>query len=278
MSDVTHALPFPCRRADIDVAACLQVFGLICEESPFYAEQGGQIYDTGVLLVEAEDGDDALFEVQDCQKFGGYVLHIGTLKGGALQLEAPIQVRVDYARRGRIAPNHTCTHTLNYALRKVLCKDDAKVKIDQRGSLNSPEVLRFDFTYGKALTGEQLAAVEQLVQQDVAADLKVYIKESPLAAAKKINTLRAVFGEAYPDPVRVVSIGVPVDTLLEDPENPSWMNNSVEFCGGASITPPSLHEPVCGVLLLVYGGPSHPSVGFDQARTWSRSVPPRASS
>ena len=128
-------------------------------------------------------------------------------------------------RRERIAPNHTCTHSLNYALRSVLAGgvNDGKIKIDQRGSLNTPEILRFDFTYGKAMTADQLEEVEKIVSADVKKDLKVYIQESPLPAAKKINTLRAVFGEAYPDPVRVVSVGVPVDKLLSDPENPEWM-------------------------------------------------------
>lgn len=210
------------------------IFGIIVEATPYYAEQGGQIFDTGVLLIEADDGDDTVFDVIDCQKFGGYVLHIGELKGGSLQLEASIQARVDYTRRGRIAPNHTCTHSVNYALRQVL-GNNGKQKIDQRGSLNSPEVLRFDFTYPKAMTADELAQVEKLVQEDVSKDLKVYIKESPLAAAKKINTLRAVFGETYPDPVRVVSVGVPVDQLLEDPENPEWMKYSVEFCGGTHV-------------------------------------------
>ena len=211
-------------------------FGVILDATPFYAEQGGQIFDTGVLLIESDD-DDVIFEVNDCQKFGAYVLHIGELKAGSIKLEDSVTASVDYSRRDRIAPNHTCTHSLNYALRQVLAGgvNDGKVKIDQRGSLNTPEILRFDFTFGKALTAEQLEAVEKIVSEDVKKDLKVYIKESPLPAAKKINTLRAVFGETYPDPVRVVSVGVPVDQLLADPENPEWMKYSVEFCGGTHV-------------------------------------------
>jgi alanyl-tRNA synthetase len=211
-------------------------FGVILDSTPFYAEQGGQIYDTGVLLIESDD-NDVIFEVSDCQKFGAYVLHIGELKAGSVKLEDGVTVTVDYSRRERIAPNHSCTHSLNYALRQVLAGgvNDGKIKIDQRGSLNTPEILRFDFTYGKAMTADQLEEVEKIVSADVKKDLKVYIQESPLPAAKKINTLRAVFGEAYPDPVRVVSVGVPVDKLLSDPENPEWMKYSVEFCGGTHV-------------------------------------------
>ena len=211
-------------------------FGIILHSTSFYAEQGGQIYDTGVLLVESDE-NDVIFEVSDCQKFGAYVLHIGELKAGSIKLEDTLNVQVDYSRRERIAPNHTCTHSLNYALRQVLADgvNDGKVKIDQRGSLNSPELLRFDFTYSKALTADQLEAVETIVAEDVRRNLKVHIEESPLPAAKKINTLRAVFGETYPDPVRVVSIGVPVGKLLADPENPEWMKYSVEFCGGTHV-------------------------------------------
>eukprot|EP01043_Picozoa_sp_COSAG02_P036011 COSAG02_NODE_2613_length_8415_cov_189.763829_4_plen_515_part_00 len=152
-------------------------FGVIMDTTPFYAEQGGQIFDTGVLLIESDD-NDVIFEVNDCQKFGAYVLHIGELKAGSIKLEDSVTASVDYSRRERIAPNHTCTHSLNYALRQVLAGgvNDGKVKIDQRGSLNTPEILRFDFTYSKALSADQLEEVEKIVSADVKKDLKVYIK------------------------------------------------------------------------------------------------------
>eukprot|EP01051_Picozoa_sp_SAG22_P009688 SAG22_NODE_824_length_6981_cov_2.752833_5_plen_602_part_01 len=207
--------------------------GIITTLSPFYAEQGGQTNDEGVLLAEV-DGEDVVFEVTNAQVFGGFVLHIGELKGGTIKPGMSLEMSVDYVRRSRIAPNHTCTHSLNYALRKVLGQD-GKVAIDQRGSLNNPSILRFDFTYKGQIAPADLEKVEAIVNEDIGKNLKVYIQESPLAEAKKINTLRAVFGEHYPDPVRVVSIGAPVPKLLADPENADWMQYSVEFCGGTHV-------------------------------------------
>ena len=111
----------------------------------------------------------------------------------------------------------------------------SQVEIDQKGSLNDPESLRFDFSFNKSLTTEELGAVEAIAQQHVKQQLAVYIEEVPLEQAMKINTLRAVFGEKYPNPVRVVSIGQPVQPMLKDPENPAWLAHSVEFCAGTHV-------------------------------------------
>jgi alanyl-tRNA synthetase len=142
-----------------------------------------------------------------------------------------VSAAVDYGRRGRVAPNHTLTHVLNLALRNALGEH-----VEQRGSLVDADKLRFDFAHPKAMTDAELAAVEAAVAAAVAAKLAVHAKEVPLAAAKAIRGLRAVFGEQYPDPVRVVSVGATVEALLAAPGDAAWEAQSVEFCGGTHLS------------------------------------------
>ncbi|KAJ8747823.1 hypothetical protein K2173_012412 [Erythroxylum novogranatense] len=137
---------------------------------------------------------------------------------------------VDYERRKFVAPNHTCTHMLNFALREVLGNN-----VDQKGSIVVPEKLRFDFSHGKPIDPELLGKIESIVNEQIKSELDVFSKEATLAEAKRINGLRAVFGEVYPDPVRVVSIGKQVEDLLADPENEEWSSISTELCGGTHI-------------------------------------------
>ncbi|CAK9201668.1 unnamed protein product [Sphagnum troendelagicum] len=202
--------------------------GVVLDSTSFYAEQGGQIYDTGVL-----EGPSGSLEVREVQVYGGYVLHIGsmTTPNGKLAVGDKIIAKVDYLRRALVAPNHTCTHLLNYALKDVLGDH-----IDQKGSLVAPEKLRFDFSHGKPIDPKDLGRIEAIVSQQIHDELPVYAKEASLAEAKRIMGLRAVFGEVYPDPVRVVSVGRPVEELLSDPENPKWAFLSTEFCGGTHIS------------------------------------------
>ena len=120
------------------------------------------------------------------------------------------------------------THVLNLGLRNVLPQD----QVDQKGSLCDTKKLRFDFNCRQAVSSEQLRQVEQVVRDQIEQKLNVYCKVVPLAAALAVTTLRAVFGETYPDPVRVVSVGKEVDELLKDPTNPEWLKYSVELCGG----------------------------------------------
>ncbi|KAH9543369.1 hypothetical protein CY35_13G061100 [Sphagnum magellanicum] len=202
--------------------------GVVLDSTSFYAEQGGQIYDTGVL-----EGPSGSLEVREVQVYGGYVLHIGsmTTPNGKLAVGDKIIAKVDYLRRALVAPNHTCTHLLNYALKDVLGDH-----IDQKGSLVAPEKLRFDFSHGKPIDPKDLGRIEAIVSQQIRDELPVYAKEASLAEAKRIMGLRAVFGEVYPDPVRVVSVGRPVEELLSDPENPKWAFLSTEFCGGTHIS------------------------------------------
>ncbi|KAJ8500056.1 hypothetical protein OPV22_010608 [Ensete ventricosum] len=202
--------------------------GIVLESTSFYAEQGGQIYDTGSI-----DGSFGSFQVNNVQVYGGFVLHIGTLIGGrkALAVGDKVICKVDYDRRTLIAPNHTCTHMLNFALREVLGDH-----VDQKGSIVLPEKLRFDFSHGKPVHPEDLRKIESIVNQQIKDELDVYASEATLAAAKQIVGLRAVFGEIYPDPVRVVSIGHKVEDLLQDPDNKEWLSISTELCGGTHIS------------------------------------------
>ncbi|KAJ7564423.1 hypothetical protein O6H91_02G016900 [Diphasiastrum complanatum] len=202
--------------------------GLVLDSSSFYAEQGGQIYDTGLV-----EGPNGLFEVNNVQVYGGYVLHIGRFisPSGRISVGDKVFARVDYQRRSLVAPNHTCTHLLNYALKTVLGNH-----VDQKGSLVAPDKLRFDFSHGKPITHVDLEKIESIVAKQIKDEVPVYAKEASLVEAKRIMGLRAVFGEVYPDPVRVVTVGRPVEDLLADPENPQWASISTEFCGGTHIS------------------------------------------
>ncbi|PKA55615.1 Alanine--tRNA ligase [Apostasia shenzhenica] len=202
--------------------------GIVLDSTSFYAESGGQIYDTGFL-----EGKFGSFEVTNVQAFGGFVLHIGSLvsDGGTLSVGDELVCKVDYQRRTLIAPNHTCTHMLNFALREVLGDH-----VDQKGSIVLPEKLRFDFSHGKPIHPDDLRKIESIVNQQIEDELDVYSSETSLSTAKRIAGLRAVFGEVYPDPVRVVSIGRKVEDLAADPENKHWLSISTELCGGTHIS------------------------------------------
>lgn len=203
-----------------------QQFGIILDKTPFYAEQGGQEYDTGNLVIDGS----AEFVVNNVQTYGGYVLHTGTLAEGTLKTADEVIATYDELRRWPIRNNHTGTHVLNYALREVLGDG-----IDQKGSLVAPEKLRFDFSHKQALTPKELSQVEEISNEYIKENKQVYAQEVDLATAKEINGVRAVFGETYPDPVRVVSIGVSIQDLLKTPNNPEWHKVSIEFCGGTHV-------------------------------------------
>lgn len=201
-------------------------YGILLDRTPFYAEQGGQEYDTGSIVIDGV----AEFSVTNVQVYAGYVLHTGVLVEGSLSLNNDVIATYDELRRWPIRNNHTGTHVLNYALRLVLGDN-----VDQKGSLVNPEKLRFDFSNKQALTPKEVAEVETISNEYIKANKQVYGKEVGLAKAKEITGLRAVFGETYPDPVRVVSIGVPVDELLSNPHNADWNKVSIEFCGGTHV-------------------------------------------
>ena len=220
--------------------------GVVLDLTSFYYESGGQIFDTGALKTAS----GGIFNVDNSQTYAGYVVHVGSLTAGSapLSVGAQVEVAVDYERRGLVAPNHTMTHVLNYALKKVLLgEQDPSVTasvttIDQKGSLVDTEKLRFDFTWNGALSAVQVARIESIVNDHITRSVGVFAEVVPLAAASKICSLRAVFGERYPDPVRVISVGAEVQVLLADPENPKWNEMSVEFCGGTHLTNASQAE------------------------------------
>jgi alanyl-tRNA synthetase len=190
---------------------------LILERTCFYAEQGGQVGDTGVIRTET-----GRFDVTSTQRLGDCVLHIGRVTRGQIKAGQSATLEVSSARP-HIMRNHTATHLLNWALRKVLGEH-----VEQRGSLVDAEKTRFDFTHDKPLTAEEIAEIERLVNEKIYADLPVTPVTMPLAEAKKLPGVRAVFGEKYPDPVRVLMIGV------ERPEDVTDQY-SVEFCGGTHV-------------------------------------------
>ncbi|EMD94462.1 hypothetical protein COCC4DRAFT_177516 [Bipolaris maydis ATCC 48331] len=201
-------------------------FGVLLDRTNFYAEQGGQEFDTGKLLVDGE----AEISIENVQVYAGYVLHTGYIKYGELSVGSEVIAEFDELRRHPIRNNHTGTHVLNYALREVLGNE-----VDQKGSLVAPEKLRFDFSHKAGLSDAELDKVEKISSTYIKEDKQVYAKEVPLASAKEIRGVRAVFGETYPDPVRVVSVGVPVEELLKDVKNEQWEKLSIEFCGGTHV-------------------------------------------
>jgi len=209
--------------------------GLVLDSTNFYAQQGGQVYDTGLLV-----GDDKSLNVTDVQVYAGYVVHMGMVQEGSIVVGDELKCVVDLERRELVVPNHTMTHVLNFALRSVLMggpDDEAERegKLNQKGSDVNGDRLRFDFNWDESLTPSQVEQVENMVNQTIESNIIVYDKVVPLKNARDIYGLRAVFGETYPDPVRVVSVGVPVDELLSNPNNKKWAEYSIEFCGGTHL-------------------------------------------
>lgn len=202
--------------------------GVILDCTNFYAESGGQSCDTGFMT--SEENEEVEFAVNEVHVQGGYVIHIGRLGSGTLKVGDKLRLSIDEDRRKLLMNNHTGTHILNFALRKVLTAE-----ADQRGSLVAPDRLRFDFTNKKPMSPAEVKATEQHAIEMISKNEVVYAKDSPLALAKAIQGLRAVFNETYPDPVRVVSIGVPITELLEDPSSPAGSLTSIEFCGGTHL-------------------------------------------
>ena len=216
------------------------VVGVVLDKTSFYAEAGGQIYDTGIIKTST----GATVKVTNVQMYGQFALHVGVVKSGSLTVGDAATCSVDYIRRAPIASNHTMTHVLNYALRQVLIVQPEKEtgetvmqSVDQKGSLVDESKLRFDFSWKGGLTVEQLAAVEQMCVERIEKEVPVDAYVAPLGDAEKISSLRAVFGEKYPDPVRVVAVSDrPVPEMLANPQDSQWNEYSVEFCGGTHLT------------------------------------------
>lgn len=201
-------------------------FGILLNNTNFYAEQGGQVADTGKIIIDGE----AEFKVLDVQAYGGYIIHNGYLDYGVLKKGDEVITEYDELRRQPIRNNHTGTHILNHALREHLGED-----INQKGSLVDQDKLRFDFSHKTQVSLPELKKIEDSSNAYIKQNCTIYSKEVDLDTAKGIEGVRAVFGETYPNPVRVVSVGVDVDTLLAEPKNPEWRKISVEFCGGTHV-------------------------------------------
>ena len=180
----------------VDSLAEGQKAELLLATTPFYAESGGQVGDTGMITTTA----GAVFQVTDTRKPAqGITLHKGLLAHGALAKADTVTAAVDEARRAAIRRHHTATHLLNAALRKVLGTDSIK----QAGSYVTPDRLRFDFTWFEALTAEQLDAIERLVTEYIVANVPVTTYEIPLKDVPGSGII-AIFDEKYGDSVRVV--------------------------------------------------------------------------
>ncbi|KAI9710128.1 MAG: Alanine--tRNA ligase [Bogoriella megaspora] len=220
---IFHAGSFPKSTSEIPGG---EQFGLLLDRTNFYAEQGGQEDDTGKILIDGA----ADFDVTHVNVKAGYVLHVGYLKYGTLSVGDEVICEFDEERRDPIRKNHTGTHVLNHGLREVLGDG-----IHQKGSLVAPDRLRFDFSHNSGVADNDLEKIENHCSEYIRRNGKIFAKDVPLATAQEIEGIRAVFGEKYPDPVRVVSVGVSVEDLLKNVKNPEWRKYSVEFCGGTHV-------------------------------------------
>ena len=178
---------------------------VVLDQTPFYAESGGQVGDKGELK-----GANFSFAVEDTQKYGQAIGHIGKLAAGSLKVGDAVQADVDEARRARIRLNHSATHLMHAALRQVL-----GTHVSQKGSLVNDKVLRFDVSHNEAMKPEEIRAVEDLVNAQIRRNLPIETNIMDLEAAKAKGAM-ALFGEKYDERVRVLSMG----------------DFSTELCGG----------------------------------------------
>ncbi|QDW39593.1 alanine--tRNA ligase [Bradyrhizobium sp. KBS0727] len=206
---------------DADSIATGESGAIVLNQTPFYAESGGQVGDSGLMTGEG----GVKFRVTDTQKkVGDLFVHVGTVEQGTLKVGAALQLEVDHARRSSIRAHHSATHLLHEALRQVLGDH-----IAQRGSLVAPDRLRFDFVHQKPITPEELARVEDIANEVVLENDEVTTRLMAVDEAREAGA-RALFGEKYGDEVRVVSMG---KQSREHGQNAlGW---SVELCGGTHV-------------------------------------------
>ena len=183
---------------------------IIVDKTPFYATMGGQQGDTGIIIAGESE-----FEVEDTIKLkGGRIGHVGTVVTGSFSVGDKVTLKVDEEDRADTAKNHSATHLLQEALRIVLGSH-----VEQAGSLVTPDRLRFDFTHFSAITADELAKVEKIVNDKIAESITVETNVLPIEEARKTGA-KALFGEKYGDTVRVVCMG----------------DFSKEFCGGTHVS------------------------------------------
>ncbi|MBP5159683.1 MAG: alanine--tRNA ligase [Lachnospiraceae bacterium] len=191
-----------------------EVGTIITKQTPFYATMGGQVADTGRIFIEAEGEMEAEFEVADTIKLkGGRIGHVGTVTGGSFKVGDSVTLKVDADNRAKTCKNHSATHLLQKALRTVL-----GTHVEQKGSLVDGEKLRFDFSHFQAMTKEEIAKVEEIVNEKIDEDITVKTEEMSLDEARKTGAM-ALFGEKYGETVRVVNMG----------------DYSIELCGGTHV-------------------------------------------
>jgi alanyl-tRNA synthetase len=182
---------------------------VVLDRTPFYAEAGGQVGDKGRLR-----GSNCVFEVADTRKQSGVHLHLGTLKLGELHIGETVEAQVDDALRQPTRLNHSATHLLHAALRKILGEH-----VTQKGSLVAPDRLRFDFSHAQPMSQAELQAIEEMVNAEIRANREVCTRIMPMQKAVESGAM-ALFGEKYEDEVRVLSMG----------------EFSVELCGGTHVS------------------------------------------
>ncbi|MBE6853203.1 MAG: alanine--tRNA ligase [Ruminococcus sp.] len=181
---------------------------IVLDRTPFYAESGGQVSDTGTLAGDAVISVDSVMKTDD-----GHYLHIGTVDRGTIRKGDSVTARIDVSKRQSVMKNHTAAHILQAALRELLGEH-----VHQAGQLVSSDRCRFDFSHFSALTSEELSAVENRVNEIILSSICVQTQEMPIEEARKLGAM-ALFGEKYGDIVRVVKAG----------------DFSVEFCGGTHV-------------------------------------------
>lgn len=192
-----------------------QDYYLLTKETPFYAESGGQIGDSGVIK-----NDTGVFIVCDTKKIGqGLIIHIGKLQSGMIKINTMVELSIDNIRRNKIKANHSATHLLHSALQQTLGDHVA-----QRGSNVADDILRFDFTYHKAVTRDEIIELEKIVNNIIRQNDAVITDIMSLDKAKKSGA-KALFGEKYDQDVRVLSIG----------KSDNRQIFSQELCGGTHV-------------------------------------------
>jgi alanyl-tRNA synthetase len=203
----------------IETAAAGQKVQIVVNQTPFYAESGGQMGDTGLIST-----DHAKLQVTDTQKRGeGIFVHMATVVEGVLKTGDSVQLVVDHARRSRLRSNHSATHLLHEALREVL-----GTHVAQKGSLVAPERLRFDVSHPKPMTAAELQTVEDMANAIILQNARVTTRLMSVDDAIAEGAM-ALFGEKYGDEVRVVSMG----TGVEGPK--AGKAYSIELCGGTHV-------------------------------------------
>ncbi|TPW18041.1 MAG: alanyl-tRNA synthetase, partial [Halothiobacillaceae bacterium] len=208
-SSLTHVVALSCEGQPVEQLTTGATATVVLAQSPFYAESGGQVGDTG--LLEWSGGE---FQVTDTQKqAGGAIMHTGKLISGELRVGSEVTALVNRTRRLSIMRNHSATHLLHAALRELLGEHVA-----QKGSQVGPDRLRFDFSHFAAVTAEQLATLEQRVNEQIRANLDVETRLMSYDEATQSGAM-ALFGEKYGDEVRVLRMG----------------DFSVELCGGTHV-------------------------------------------